>query len=290
MQRTWLWVLALLLSASGCVSQGRMIRTAYFPMGEMRVMQGEPQEVLQAATRAGFQLGLRGVTPPDYRGFQLMETSVGYYSWGSFVGIHARSLSPGRTAMWVDERRSLSTTVMAPKATHALFALTAEQLGMQDMLVDYNWAPTTPEGAMLSSLLVTVSGAGLLMANVGLWLGTFPRQPVSLSLMALAGALLYLWGPNVGDAMNGDWKRFGFGGLIRLCLIHPMFGLLTGAGGLGLSTISVFGQAAAAFVDSIEAKNAPKRWAQRQTSERLRESATPEERELTRKPVPATLR
>lgn len=258
------------------------MRNAYLPNGTMRVLPGEPEEVLEAATRAGFKLGLRAVTDSGDRRFRLMETRVGLYSWGSYVSLRAQSLPGGNTALWVDEKLSMSSTALALKSTDAVFAQTAENLGLTDLVVDVSWAPTSGDTAVAASALAMVAGLGLLSGSVALWVHQSPQQPGPLALMTAVACLLTLWGPGFGDAMNGDWERFGWGGLVRLAGFHPMFAWLAGAGALGLSMFSVLGMGVGMVADVFEARDAPKRWAQRRTSQRLREAASDEDNEAAR--------
>jgi hypothetical protein len=280
--RQYVFLAGLIALGAGCVSQSRMLRNAYIPQGEMRVLPGSPEEVAEAAQQAGFKLGLRQVADNGDKGFRLMETGAGLYTWGSYVSISARQLPSGRTALWIEEKLALSSTALAIKSTDAIFSKTAANLGMTDLIVDVSWAPTSPETAMAGSALATLSGVGLLSANVALWVHQGPQQPVPLALMTVAACLLTLWGPGFADAMNGDWERFGWGGLVRLAMLHPMFAWLSGLGSFGLSFLSVFGAGAGMVMDVLDAKDAPKRWAQRRTSQLLREAASDEENEAAR--------
>ncbi len=255
----------------GCTSQTRMLRGASVPSGEMRVFPAEPEEVLAAATKAGIRLRLRVVSEHNADHFRLLKSGVGGYTWGSYVTLNVQRLPSGNTALWVDEKLSLKMTALAPRATEALFTQTAEKLGLFEVVASEAEAPTSANAAVLASALATTAGWGLLSGNVALWVNQSPQRPVPLALMTLTSSLLIVWGPGFGDLLNGDWKRFVFGGLFRLASLYPLFGWLGGAGVGAASLLPPVGFVALTVNDIIEAKNAPQRWRYRRTAERLRE-------------------
>ncbi|MBX7116407.1 MAG: hypothetical protein K1X64_18930, partial [Myxococcaceae bacterium] len=271
LSRLYGFAAVLIALGSSCTTQGRMLRGATVPAGEMRVFPAEPEAVLAAATKAGIHLRLRVQNEHSAEHFRLLRSGVGGYTWGSYVTLNVQRLPSGNTALWVDEGQALKTTVLAPRVTEAVFTQTAEKLGLFEGVASEDEAPTSPTGSVLASLLATAAGWGLLSGNIALWVHQSPQRPVPLAVMTAVSSLLIVWGPGFGDLLNGEWKRFVFGGLFRLTSLNPLLGWLGGAGPSGASLLPGFGFVGLMVNDIVDAQNAPQRWRYRRTAERLRE-------------------
>jgi hypothetical protein len=148
-----------------------------------------------------------------------------------------------------------------------------------------DYAPTTRRQAEFASWATFVAGFLPMFLTT-----TVQHTPGAPNITAVVGGVatsaLWSFGPNVGDAANGDWQRFWYHGLGRLILCGVSagaFGLANAihtntAIGLLLLTSGAagVGMLAWAIIDLVDSGGAPHRWVQRVTAEK--EPADPEER------------
>ena len=150
---------------------------------------------------------------------------------------------------------------------------------------ELDYAPTTRRQAEFASWAAFVAGF-LPLAVTSTVQSTPHAGDVTAVVGGIATSALWSFGPNVGDAANGDWQRFWYHGLGRLILCGVSagaFGLANAihtntAIGLLLLTSGAagVGMLAWAIIDLVDSGGAPHRWVQRVTAEK--EPADPEER------------
>jgi hypothetical protein len=147
---------------------------------------------------------------------------------------------------------------------------------------ELDYAPTTRPQAEFASWAAFVAGFLPLVVT-----STVQSTPHAGDVTAIVGGIatsaLWSFGPNVGDAANGDWQRFWYHGLGRLALCGVSagaFGLanLTHAGTPSAVLMLVSGGAGIgtlvwAIIDLVDSGGAPQRWMRRYHE---REPADPE--------------
>ncbi len=123
-------------------------------------------------------------------------------------------------------------------------------------------APTSGSVSLLSSGLTV--GTGLVMMAGFTTHAVVNRSPYLSPLIAgnVVGFLLMNFGPNMGDLMNGDVRRFVVHGAMRiLLLLAPIIlGPLAGLGAVAATGCWVWW----IVRDTVHSRDAPARWAQRQ--------------------------
>ncbi len=129
-------------------------------------------------------------------------------------------------------------------------------------------APLSPSVSLVASLVPFVAGLALAGAAANVQDGTG------------LGALMFVFinfGPNLGDALNGDVGRMGRRGLLRIGLLVGsglllLVGLAAGFGGSGvlalggvlLGALAGIGWLGWCVYDVVDSFNAPARWAEHQ--------------------------
>ena len=118
-------------------------------------------------------------------------------------------------------------------------------------------APTSPQVALASSVITT--SAGFFMMTSFLVLGLVsPLFPVGVAIAGTSlGFVMFDFGPNTADLLNGDWGRFVGTGLLRIAGLLMFF----------VPYVGVLAWCAWIVKDVIDAQYAPHRWVQRHFGE-----------------------
>jgi hypothetical protein len=142
---------------------------------------------------------------------------------------------------------------------------------------ELDYAPTTRRQAEFASWATFVAGFLPLFVTSALQ-GTPGAGNISAAVGGVATSALWSFGPVVGDAANGDWRRFWYHGLGRMVLCGlsaGAFGLsnaIHGPGAIGLLLLisggAGVGALAWAIIDLVDSGGAPARWVRRQLDER----------------------
>ncbi len=163
---------------------------------------------------------------------------------------------------------------MAPALLACLAVTLAQPVPGALALVGEEDAPTTPAISLGAGLATTAAGVGMGLGFLQPYFRSNDplalRTPPALAGLGVSLALFAL-GPNLGDALNGDWPRLVKRGGGRALLALGLGALAVFGGNVGALVGAFAGLAVTSWVaiDLYGSLDAPYRWAERENQARL---------------------